>query len=328
MCLCECVESSDNTVNSPLLYPHLSSFVSSPSAHPPSFPFLAPPPPQAANAIAFARDLLDCAANIRISEARSMELSIGIHTGAAQGVIVGANHPVMYFTGNLPDTASRMEATCPPNCIHVSAKMYETAGESSSPPICVYDKCRRCVIFFLFFVLSLQLFSTFKPLLRRLSGLFCARPEEPPARQHVPAQGRRVGGRGPSRCCLLRQVRSPPHRTMDSGEEGREGGDTSDREEEELSSKGGLCRLSWPFKPVSPLRLGLSCPSRGARRVFEGCPLALALPVYCCPRVAPSHPAPFSQLPPLSLPHIATFRSTHTAPSTPAPRACAQSSWL
>ena len=47
-----------------------------------------------------------------------------------QGVIVGVNHPVLHFTGNLPERASRLQCTCPPGCIQLSAQAYEQLGEA------------------------------------------------------------------------------------------------------------------------------------------------------------------------------------------------------
>lgn len=48
-----------------------------------------------------------------------------------QGVIVGTNHPVFYITGPLPDKAAQLQATCPPNCIHVSQRVQDISGEPS-----------------------------------------------------------------------------------------------------------------------------------------------------------------------------------------------------
>jgi hypothetical protein len=47
-----------------------------------------------------------------------------------QGVLVGHDHPVMYFTGQLPAEVHMLQATCPPNCVHVSARIVESVGET------------------------------------------------------------------------------------------------------------------------------------------------------------------------------------------------------
>ena len=52
-----------------------------------------------------------------------------------QGVIVGVNHPVLKFMGNLHERASRLQSTCPPNCIHVSSNVYEHSGERGMLPL-------------------------------------------------------------------------------------------------------------------------------------------------------------------------------------------------
>lgn len=53
-------------------------------------------------------------------------------TSATQGTIVGVSHPVLYFTGHLPDKTTQLQSTCPANCIHVSAKVAEVSGDVDS----------------------------------------------------------------------------------------------------------------------------------------------------------------------------------------------------
>ncbi|GAX76782.1 hypothetical protein CEUSTIGMA_g4228.t1 [Chlamydomonas eustigma] len=77
---------------------------------------------QASNIVDMAGGLLRRAESIQMSGGLGLELSIGIHAGQAQGVVVGVQHPVMFLTGGLPETASRLQASSPANCIHVSAQ--------------------------------------------------------------------------------------------------------------------------------------------------------------------------------------------------------------
>ncbi|GLC56046.1 hypothetical protein PLESTB_001058700 [Pleodorina starrii] len=84
---------------------------------------------QVLHALGLARSLL-AAADTTTLGSRSMKLSIaiGIHTGPAQGVLVGHSHPVMYFTGQLPSEVHMLQQTCPANCVHVSARVAESVG--------------------------------------------------------------------------------------------------------------------------------------------------------------------------------------------------------
>ena len=43
---------------------------------------------------------------------------------------MGTNHPVLSFVGVLPEVASRLQASSPPNCIHVSSRV----ASLCSPP--------------------------------------------------------------------------------------------------------------------------------------------------------------------------------------------------
>eukprot|EP00798_Chlamydomonas_sp_ICE-L_P023091 gene23091-30286_t len=83
---------------------------------------------QVVEAINFAVDLLEVASSLTMVDGTTpfkLEIAIGIHTAAAQGVVVGVVHPVMYFTGNLPDVATYLQITSPENCIHVSRSVYK-----------------------------------------------------------------------------------------------------------------------------------------------------------------------------------------------------------
>jgi hypothetical protein len=45
---------------------------------------------------------------------------------------VGVNHPVISFTGSLPEYATRLQSSCPPNCIHVSSRVASLCGGTTS----------------------------------------------------------------------------------------------------------------------------------------------------------------------------------------------------
>ncbi|GLI62437.1 hypothetical protein VaNZ11_005058 [Volvox africanus] len=84
---------------------------------------------QVLHALGLARSLLAAADITALGSKRlKLNISIGIHTGPAQGVFVGHSHPVMYFTGQLPSEVHMLQQTCPANCVHVSARVVEAVG--------------------------------------------------------------------------------------------------------------------------------------------------------------------------------------------------------
>lgn len=86
---------------------------------------------QADRALSFVQGLLNAVSNIQLPGSRSMRLSVAVHAGAAQGVIYGSTHPVMYLTGQLPQEAAQLLAVCPSGCVHVSAKVHEALEDRS-----------------------------------------------------------------------------------------------------------------------------------------------------------------------------------------------------
>ncbi|GIL69952.1 hypothetical protein Vretimale_10018 [Volvox reticuliferus] len=84
---------------------------------------------QVLHSLGLARSLLAAADTSALGSKRlKLNISIGIHTGPAQGVLVGHSHPVMYFTGQLPSEVFMLQQTCPANCVHVSARVVEAVG--------------------------------------------------------------------------------------------------------------------------------------------------------------------------------------------------------
>ncbi|GAX76781.1 hypothetical protein CEUSTIGMA_g4227.t1 [Chlamydomonas eustigma] len=58
-----------------------------------------------------------------------IQLSVGIHTCAAQGAVIGVNRPGLHLLGNLVYDSSRLVAICPPSCILVSSNVYGIIDE-------------------------------------------------------------------------------------------------------------------------------------------------------------------------------------------------------
>ena len=75
-----------------------------------------------------AQALASAAAQIQLADGTCMELSVGIHTGAAHCVVVGVQHPVLTVCGQLPEVAVALQASCPAGCVHVSAEVHTLLG--------------------------------------------------------------------------------------------------------------------------------------------------------------------------------------------------------
>ncbi|GFR47594.1 hypothetical protein Agub_g9328 [Astrephomene gubernaculifera] len=87
---------------------------------------------QVLHALGLARSLMAAADTFSLGRGGGrrlkLALAIGIHTGPAQGVLVGHRHPAMFFTGQLPAEVHMLGATCPPCCVHVSWRVVEAVG--------------------------------------------------------------------------------------------------------------------------------------------------------------------------------------------------------
>ncbi|KAG2482178.1 hypothetical protein HYH03_018877 [Edaphochlamys debaryana] len=84
---------------------------------------------QVLHALGLARSLMAAADSFALGPRRQkLALCVGVHSGPAQGVLVGHAHPALYFTGQLPSEAHMLAATCPRSCVHVSWRVVEGVG--------------------------------------------------------------------------------------------------------------------------------------------------------------------------------------------------------
>ena len=113
---------------------HVRSFhaLAVPSSPPMHVAGLNGQPSQVQDAVSFASDLLSALSSIKLEGPLKLELAIGVHTCAAQGVVVGVECPLMYIMGNLASEAAVLEAICPPGCILVSSNVHGILGKETS----------------------------------------------------------------------------------------------------------------------------------------------------------------------------------------------------
>ncbi|GAX81550.1 hypothetical protein CEUSTIGMA_g8978.t1 [Chlamydomonas eustigma] len=76
--------------------------------------------------IEFAKDMLRCSKEVTMPHnGQPVSVRIGIHTGPCVSGLVGTKVPKFSVFGDTINTASRMESTCEPGCIQVSASTHE-----------------------------------------------------------------------------------------------------------------------------------------------------------------------------------------------------------